>query len=439
MLRISKPLKGLLASFFIVLTITSTVALLQVGRLSPTNEQSQIQTNSAVASLKPDFTIRVTPPNLTIGHTPAYGVSIVVTSIDNFSGAVNLSSTRPGGLATGPGPTSVVVPPNGTAMSILYFDTSFVPPGDYNVSITGTAGSLVHSTTFGIMLIGPDFRITAPPSLSVFPGAFGVNVSRIFITSIGNFAGPVQLSGYVESAYWLHASFDPSTVILSPNGTESSELTLDSYYSSPTVGSYNLTITAFNQGPYFSLTNTATIDVKVDQAYLYYSLHYLRPAPGSRTVLINSFTNQGQLPISVLNGTVSTDFGTYPIPGLPLLLHAGQAFLSYGQTLERNITITIPLNARIGNHTVTIAVSWKYYSPDQARSYEAQPLVVRGTIQIYQFSTITRTIQGLSDMVANFASMTRAMFALWMLVPYSLLATLASILVIWSERKKRRL
>jgi hypothetical protein len=431
-------LKGLLTSFFIVLIVTSSAALLQIGRTSPTSELSQTRASSPVSLTKPDFTIQVTPASLTIGHTPGSGVPITITSVDNYSGTVALSSTRPGGLATGPGPTSVVVPANGTAGSILYFDTYFVPPGDYVVNITGTDGSLVHSTTLRITLIGPDFRISAPPSVAVFPGAFGVNVAQILVTSIDNFTGPVQLSGYVGNAFWLHASFNPGTVVLTPNVTASSELTIDSSSRSAMEGSYNLTIYGYNQGTVFSFTKTVSVDLTVDQSYLYYKLDYLRPTPGSRTLLINSFTNRGQLPVSVLSGTVSTDFGEYPIPGLPLMLYGGQAFLSDGQTLERNMTIIIPLNARIGNHTVTVTVSWKYYSPDLSQSYEGNALVATGTIQIYQASGITKTIQDISNMIASLTNGSVSLFALWVLVPYSFLATLATGLVIRSDRKKQR-
>src|SRR5439155_1112834 len=64
--------------------------------------------------------------------------------------------------------------------------------GTYTVTITGTSGTLVHSATIDVLVLEPDFSLTASPN-SV---SFVVNnsaTSTIALHSIGGFSGNVSL------------------------------------------------------------------------------------------------------------------------------------------------------------------------------------------------------------------------------------------------------
>jgi hypothetical protein len=233
----------------------STIILISVLLLGMTQAARPTLATTTPAAATPDFTVQVTPNNITIGHTPAYGVLITVTSVNSFSGTVALASTRPGGLATGPGPTSVTLSPNGIATSVLYFDTSFVPPGDYLVNLTGTSDSLVRFAIFNITLVGPTFQISASPAVVTIVPGVSLVASQISITSRDNFTGPVQVYGSASGAT-LEASFSPSSVTPPANGTVTSELTIYGPLGDVNPGTYNLEVSAFNQGTLFSTTRT---------------------------------------------------------------------------------------------------------------------------------------------------------------------------------------
>jgi hypothetical protein len=97
-----------------------------------------------------DFTISVAPPSATIkkGGTASYTVTI--TGGQGFSGTVGLSvSGLPRSANPRFTPTSVV----NSGTSVLTLSTrKNVPVGTHNLTITGTAGSLVHSANVSFIV-----------------------------------------------------------------------------------------------------------------------------------------------------------------------------------------------------------------------------------------------------------------------------------------------
>jgi len=103
-----------------------------------------------VVSVAGDFSISMTPAIRTIGRgaSTTYSVSIVATP--EFSGTVNLSADGvPKFVAANFSPTSVVQ----SGISVLTVTTrKQTKTGNVTLSITGTSGSLVHSTNITLIV-----------------------------------------------------------------------------------------------------------------------------------------------------------------------------------------------------------------------------------------------------------------------------------------------
>src|SRR5207245_1350306 len=122
----------------------------------------------------------------------------------------------------------------------------------YAVTISGTSGSLVHSSTIDVLVLEPDFFLTASPN-SV---SFVVNnsaTSTIALHSIGGFSGNVSLNA-TSSPAGLSMSCSPAILV----GSQSSICTVNS----TTISSYTVTIT----GTSGNLSHNASIDVTVTPA-----------------------------------------------------------------------------------------------------------------------------------------------------------------------------
>ncbi len=93
----------------------------------------------------PDFSISATPPSRTVTRGSSTNYTVTVTVLNGFTGTVSFSvSGLPKGSSASFSPSSV----RGSWSSTLTVKTgSTTPKGAYTLSIKGTSGSLVHSTT----------------------------------------------------------------------------------------------------------------------------------------------------------------------------------------------------------------------------------------------------------------------------------------------------
>jgi kumamolisin len=91
-----------------------------------------------------DFTISV-PATITVKRNSSGSKTVTIGAVNGFTGVVNLSASNLPSLVTASfAPTSVT----GSGTSTLTFTVDHrATQGVYNVTVTGTSGLLVHSTT----------------------------------------------------------------------------------------------------------------------------------------------------------------------------------------------------------------------------------------------------------------------------------------------------
>src|SRR6266550_7021881 len=176
----------------------------------------------------PDFGISANPTSVSFGTGRSVSATISLSSTGGFNGTVDLTAaSAPAGVTTSCEPSSLTG--NGTSTCTLTANKA----GTYAVTISGTNGTLVHSATIDVLVLEPDFSLTANPnSVSVVVNRSAT--STIALHSIGGFSGNVSLN-VTSSPAGLSTSCSPAILV----GSQSSICTVNS----TTISSYTVTIT----------------------------------------------------------------------------------------------------------------------------------------------------------------------------------------------------
>jgi hypothetical protein len=186
----------------------------------------------------PNFSITASPASQTVTAGAGTSYTATVAASGGFTGSVAFSvSGLPTGASASFSPTSVTT----SGSSTLSVSTSTTTPaGTYTLTITGTSGTLVHSTTVRLVVnpVGgtPDFTISvSPASLNVTRGNSG-NYT-VTIGAVNGFTGTVSLS-VTGLGSRVTATFSPTTV--TGSGTSTLAVTVNRR---ATRGTRTLTIT----------------------------------------------------------------------------------------------------------------------------------------------------------------------------------------------------
>jgi hypothetical protein len=191
-------------------------------------------TATLVIGATPDFSLSLSPASQSAAQgTSTANYTVTINPKNGFSGSVNLSvSGLPSGATAG-----VFSSNPATTSSSFNVNAGTAAPGTYTFTITGTSGSLTHSTT-ATVVVSPQGSF----AISVAPAA--VTLSRkssgsyaVTITPSGGFNSPVSLSVSGLPSH-VTGSFSPKSV----TGSGTSTLTISAGPSAPT-GSNTLTIT----------------------------------------------------------------------------------------------------------------------------------------------------------------------------------------------------
>jgi len=186
-----------------------------------------------------DFSIGLTPASQTVPQTGTATYNFSLTGTNGYLGPVQVSFS---GLPAGA--TGELYPTQNTNPSPLPFDiqTQNVAPGSYPFTLTGTAGSLTHSATATLVVLGArDFTGSITPVEATATAAQPANFN-ITLNSVGGETGSVtlQCSNLPSGAT---CSFNPPASTLPANGSVSDTLTIQ-VNSSVAAGTYPFTVVA---------------------------------------------------------------------------------------------------------------------------------------------------------------------------------------------------
>ena len=253
------------------------------------------------------FTLSDSPGSLSIAQGASGTSTVTVNPANGFSGSVTLAAS---GLPSGVTASFGTNPATGSSVLTLKASSS-ATAGSSTVTITGTSGSLTASTTIALTVTSSgtaSFSLSdSPSSLSIAQSASGA--STVTVASSGGFTSAVALSvSGLPSG--VTASFSPSSVTPSANGSVTSTLTLTAS-SSAATGTVTLTI----KGTSGSLSATTTIALTVTAAssgsvaLSPSSYNFGSTAPGTGTAWVTfTLTNSGSSAVSISSVGVSGPF-----------------------------------------------------------------------------------------------------------------------------------
>ncbi|HZR28980.1 MAG TPA: TIM-barrel domain-containing protein [Terriglobales bacterium] len=300
-----------------------------------------------------DFSLTATPASqsVTTGGSTTYTVTIGASG--GFSGSVALSASGlPAGATASFNPASV----SGAGSSTLTV-TAGSTTGNSTITITGTSGTLVRSTTVGLSVTAqPDFSLTATPgSQTVVAGnstSYTVNVG-----SLNGFSGTVTLTASATPG--VTASLGSSSI----TGSGTTTLMVTTTASTP-AGTTNINIT----GTSGSLTHMTSVSLTVQQpAQRDFSITATPPQQsvnqGASTSYavsispINGYTGSVTLSVSGLPSGVTGSFSTNPVSGGSGSSTLNISASSSAATGPFNLTIAGDDSANSLSHSTSVALT----------------------------------------------------------------------------------
>jgi hypothetical protein len=137
-----------------ILTITIIIMILTIPAVNLPSAKTaqgipQAPPRKGVSPLvSADFSISASPEDVSLGRSSSTTSSILVSSLNGFTGTVSLTaSSTPSGLSLTINPSSGSLPAGCSCTSLLTISTSSsTPTGVYNVTVTGSSTNGSHST-----------------------------------------------------------------------------------------------------------------------------------------------------------------------------------------------------------------------------------------------------------------------------------------------------
>jgi hypothetical protein len=305
----------------------------------------------------PDFEITTPPYRLDVTQGSFNTTIISVTSVNNFSGEVTLSTaTSAPEVTITLDPTTLLLLPNATATSTLIVDaTKTATPEDYMITVTGTSGTLEHSVEIPFRIVEatqlPDFMITASPNiLSIEQGRS--NTSIITIASVSGFNKQVDLTVSSAPISGVNASPNPDSVTLEFDPTAFSVLTLD-VADDAVIGLYNISVT----GTSGFLQHTANITLSIIAPPVPPEPDFsINASPTTLTIEQGDSANSTVIVTSLRDFSAAVNLTLIPesIAGVTLSLDSIQVTPSPNGFVTSMLRIEIANNATPNEYNITV-------------------------------------------------------------------------------------
>jgi hypothetical protein len=186
----------------------------------------------------PDFTIDVTPRSGSVTQGGSTSYTVTVGALNGFSGSVSLGATgAPAGATTTFNPATVGAAGSAT---LNIATSSTTPVGNWTLTITGTSGSLAHTTTATLVV----------NAAAASGGAIGIDFSGSAATTMA----PAERAGIVPKTNWNVAA----------GATRTTPLALVNDSGTPT----NATVTWTANGAWMLPITDQPGDVRLMKGYL---------------------------------------------------------------------------------------------------------------------------------------------------------------------------
>lgn len=212
---------------------------------------------------KPDFNIETIPASLTINRGTLATFMIRLSSLYNFAGSVNLTTTQPfPGTILAANPNSVSLFTGNATSTLTGFVPSNTPLGTYTTNVTGTNGRLSHTVQVFLVVTPaapPDFTINANPNTIVLSRGTSASAS-LTLSSITGFSGTINQTVTISPAVanGPTATLNPTTILLPSGGTANSLLSVSSSGTTPR-GTYTIYVLASSGALSHSVSISLTV------------------------------------------------------------------------------------------------------------------------------------------------------------------------------------
>jgi uncharacterized membrane protein len=295
------------------------------------------------------------PISVTVG-TPSFSISsngaqlgqgfsttttVYVDSAFGFAGNVQLrASGLPAGMTAyfSPNPTTYI-----STMTIGASNS--VEPGQYNVTVTGTSGSLSQSTTIPLSVYPPKFAISIWESVSIGRGSS----ATVYVYLYDQYGSPIVHLAVSGLPNGVTASFSPNPMSID------STLTLTAS-STASLGEYNVTVT----GTSGSESASTTLGLAVyDPTFTISNSSYVNIGQGTSTTTNVSvypeygFAGSVHLAASDLPSGVTASFSPNPTANGSTMTLTASSAASLGQY---NVTVTGTSGSQSASTTLTLTV-----------------------------------------------------------------------------------
>ena len=303
-----------------------------------------------------DFQLSVSNATPVVAEGTSGSVTVTVTSVNGFSGTVNLVMTNKTSVLPGyPKPSFSLIPisiTGGGTATITIVVGPRVYPSTYQIQVNGTSGSHeVPAPSIILTVPRPDFSISHSPATAVIivPGQTGT--ANINVTATNGYNGSVTFS-YSASPSGLTCSFGRSSVILLPGGLNTT------------------TISCSGSSQVYAVTVTGTAVETYDQGITHVTIPVysvidftLQPTPSGITV------NVGQTAHAQINVTWTTGYAgivtfkafpsnsavTAAIPAS--LTGSGTVTLDVSSTTSGTFTVIVNATSNSVTHSTTITMT----------------------------------------------------------------------------------